>query len=58
MGVRFSTLFFQILFELMIHVRRRLVSGHASHPLVVDMSTKESLFDECAAKFTVPPGAA
>ncbi|KAH7927844.1 hypothetical protein BV22DRAFT_1031329 [Leucogyrophana mollusca] len=33
----------------------RLTTTHPSHPMVSDLSAKASLFDECAAKFTVPP---
>ncbi|KAF5383687.1 hypothetical protein D9615_003623 [Tricholomella constricta] len=33
----------------------RFVSEHPEHPLVVDVSNKESHFDECASKFEVPP---
>ncbi|KAL0953740.1 hypothetical protein HGRIS_004929 [Hohenbuehelia grisea] len=36
----------------------RLVSEHPEHPLVVDVASKAQLFDECAAKFEVPPTAA
>ncbi|KAK6992255.1 heme peroxidase [Favolaschia claudopus] len=36
----------------------RLQTEHAAHPLVVDVARKADLFDECVAKFTVPPLAA
>ncbi|GLB41914.1 putative the coatomer is a cytosolic protein complex that binds to dilysine motifs and reversibly associates with Golgi non- clathrin-coated vesicles, which further mediate biosynthetic protein transport from the ER, via the Golgi up to the trans Golgi network [Lyophyllum shimeji] len=36
----------------------RFVSRHPDHPLVLDVSKKESLFDEYAAKFVVPPSVA
>ncbi|KAF8074860.1 coatomer complex protein [Lyophyllum atratum] len=36
----------------------RFVSEHPDHPLVLDVSQKESLFDEYASKFEVPPLAA
>jgi len=36
----------------------QLCSAHPDHPLVMDVKEKESLFDECASKFEVPPMAA
>jgi len=36
----------------------RFVSQHPDHPLVLDVTRKEFLFDECASKFEVPPAAA
>ncbi|KAJ6518825.1 coatomer complex protein [Mycena sanguinolenta] len=33
----------------------RLQTEHSMHPLVVDVAQKAALFDESAAKFTVPP---
>ncbi|KAJ6619468.1 coatomer complex protein [Mycena sp. CBHHK59/15] len=33
----------------------RLTTEHPSHPLVLDVAQKAELFDELAAKFTVPP---
>ncbi|KDQ61435.1 hypothetical protein JAAARDRAFT_30871 [Jaapia argillacea MUCL 33604] len=33
----------------------RLTSEHPEHPLVLDVAKKADLFDEFAAKFTVPP---
>ncbi|KAJ7281405.1 coatomer epsilon subunit-domain-containing protein, partial [Mycena rebaudengoi] len=33
----------------------RLITEHPSHPLVLDVAQKADLFDEFAAKFTVPP---
>ncbi|KAH7914863.1 coatomer epsilon subunit-domain-containing protein [Hygrophoropsis aurantiaca] len=33
----------------------RLTTDHPSHPLVVDINAKADLFDECAAKFDIPP---
>lgn len=32
----------------------RLAAEYPSHPLVADVQQKAALFDECAAKFTVP----
>ncbi|RDB20839.1 Coatomer subunit epsilon-1 [Hypsizygus marmoreus] len=36
----------------------RFVSEHPDHPLVLDVAAKESLFDECVAKYEVPALAA
>ncbi|KAG5638348.1 hypothetical protein H0H81_000481 [Sphagnurus paluster] len=36
----------------------RFVSEHPDHPMVSDVLEKESLFDESASKFPVPPAAA
>lgn len=36
----------------------RLTTEHPNHPLVVDVSKKDALFDECAARYEVPALAA
>ncbi|KAJ6591566.1 coatomer complex protein [Mycena vulgaris] len=33
----------------------RLTTEHPTHPLVIDLAQKDSLFDELTSKFTVPP---
>jgi coatomer protein complex subunit epsilon len=44
--------------SLLSEIGSRLASEHPAHPLVIDVSQKADLFDECAGKFKVPALAA